>query len=116
MKKHLTLSLALTLSVVLSAQTIQEIATGAGYQKQSFVHLATGAEKQVNNTAWDIAFTVFGQQDAGVFVNESSGTSMGQSLAATEVYYALTDNFDDPIDPTSLTDFQLFNNKKLLPK
>ncbi len=112
MKQLLTLSGAFLLSAALSAQTIQEIATGAGYQKQSFIHLSTGTEKQVNNTAWDIAFTVFGQQDAGIFVNESSGTSMGQALPATELYYALTDNFDDPIDPASLIDFQLFNTEK----
>ncbi|MCY7328218.1 MAG: T9SS type A sorting domain-containing protein, partial [Saprospiraceae bacterium] len=112
MKKHLTFSLALSLTVALSAQSIQELATGAGYQKQSFVNLATGTEKQVNNTAWDIAFTVFGQQDAGIFVNESAGSSMGAALPATELYYALTDNFDEVIDPASLTDFQLFNSER----
>jgi len=112
MKKYLAFSLAFSLTAALSAQSIQELATGAGYQKQSFVHLATGTEKQVNNTAWDIAFTVFGQQDAGIFVNESAGSSMGAALSATELYYALTDNFDEVIDPASLTDFQLFNSER----
>ena len=65
------------LAIHAQSQTVQEIATGAGYQKQSFISLSAGTEKLVNNTAWDIAFTVFGQQDAGVFVNESSGSSMG---------------------------------------
>ncbi len=112
MKQLLTLSLALSLSAALFAQDVQEIATGAGYQKQSFVNLSTGIEKLVDNTAWDMAFTVFGQQDAGVFVNESSGTSAGQPVASTEVYQALTDNFDDVIDATSLTDFRLYNSEK----
>jgi hypothetical protein len=94
------------------SQTIQEIATGAGYQKQSFVNLATGTEKLVANSAWDIAFSVYGQQDAAIFVNESSGTSMGNALPQVELYDALTENFDDQPDPTVVADFRLYNSEK----
>lgn len=94
------------------SQTVQEIATGAGYQKQSYLQLSSGIEKQVNNATWDIAFSVYGQQDAGVFVNESSGSSMGQSLPQVELYDALTDNFEEVPDPTLLTDFRLYNTEK----
>lgn len=94
------------------SQTIQEIATGAGYQKQSFVNLSAGTESLIANTAWDIAFSVFGQQDAGIFVNESSGSSMGQPLPALELYDALTDNFADQPDPSVLEDYRLYNAEK----
>lgn len=95
-----------------SAQTIQEIATGAGYQKQSFVNLSAGTEKQVTSSVWDIAFSVFGQQDAGIFINESAGTSMGQPQPLVQVFDALTDDFTDQPDPASLVDYQLFNGEK----
>ncbi len=112
MKKIAAISFAICLTAAVSAQTTQEISTGAGYQKQSFVNLSAGTEKQVANTAWDLAFTVSGQQDAGVFINESSGSSMGQPLPLPEVYDALTDNFDDQPDPATILDFQLFNTEK----
>ncbi len=80
------------------AQTFQEISTGAGYNKQSFIKLEDNSQKQVNNESWDLAFTAFGFQDAGIFINESSGSSMGQNLPQTELYYALTDDFNAPID------------------
>lgn len=112
MKKIVTISLAVCLAAAVSAQTVQEISTGAGYQKQSFVNLSAGTEKEVANTAWDIAFTVYGQQDAGVFVNESSGSSMGMPLPLVEVFDALSDNFSDEPDPAILIDYQLFNTEK----
>ena len=112
MKKIAAITIAACLATALSAQTIQHISTGAGYQKQSFVNLTTGTEKQVNNTAWDIAFTVYGQEDAGVFANESSGSSMGMPLPPIEVYDALTDNFNEQPDPGTLVDLPLFNKEK----
>ncbi|MBC7777298.1 MAG: T9SS type A sorting domain-containing protein [Phycisphaerae bacterium] len=112
MKKIATISFAVCLSVAISAQTVQKISTAAGYQKQSYVNLSAGTEKQVANTAWDIAFTVYGQQDAGVFANESSGSSMGAPLPLVEIYDALTDNFNDQPDPAGLLDYPLFNKEK----
>lgn len=110
--KQFTLLLAgLVLAAQLAAQTTQSISTGAGYQKQSYVNLLAGTEKQVNNTAWDIAFSVNGQQ-AGIFFNESAGTSMGQPQAEVDVFYALTEDFNEQPDPGSLTDFQLYNSEK----
>jgi hypothetical protein len=112
MKKIVTISFAVCLAAAVSAQSIQEISTGAGYQKQSFVNLSTGTETQVANTAWDIAFTVYGQQDAGVFANESSGSNMGLPLPLVELYDALTDNFNEEPDPASLVEYPLFNTEK----
>lgn len=111
--KKLALSIpAVLATALLSGQAIQEISTGTGYQKQSYVQLGTGAQKQVNNTAWDIAFTVFGQQDAGIFINESSGSSMGQALPVVELYYALTDDFSSEPDPVLLEELYLLNSEK----
>lgn len=96
----------------LFGQSFQQISTGAGYQRQSFINLAAGTEKQVLNTAWDIAFTVYGQQDAGIFINESAGSSMGQPQAAVELYDAQTTDFSAQPNPDSLRDFRLFNRER----
>ena len=112
MKKIATILSAVCLTTAISAQTIQQISTGAGYQKQSFINLSAGTQKQVTNTTWDIAFTVYGSQDAGVFINESSGSSMGSPLPLIEIYDALSDNFSEQPDPAFLTDFQLLNTEK----
>ncbi|MEI6411027.1 MAG: HmuY family protein, partial [Bacteroidota bacterium] len=112
MKNLSIAALACLFAANLSAQTNQTIATGSGYQKQSYVKLSAGTEKQVANTIWDIGFSVFGQQDAGVFVNESEGSSMGVSLPEVELYDALTDNFDEQPDPAFLEIFRLYNTEK----
>lgn len=112
MKKFTLSCFGLLLAFSLFSQTYQEISVGAGYQKQSFVKLTNDTETQVNNTAWDIAFSVFGLQDGGIFINESAGTVMGQPQASLELYYALTDNFDDQPIPADLEDFPLYNAEK----
>jgi hypothetical protein len=94
------------------AQTTQEISVGAGYQKQSFVNLAANTEKQVASNTWDIAFSVFGSADAGIFVNESSGSNMGQAQPTTEVFVTFSEDFSEAPDPSALTDFQAFNEEK----
>jgi hypothetical protein len=94
------------------AQTTQEISVGAGYQKQSFVNLAANTEKQVASNTWDIAFSVFGSTDAGIFVNESSGSSMGVAQPTTEVFATFSDDFSETPDPSAQTDFQAFNDEK----
>jgi Secretion system C-terminal sorting domain/HmuY protein len=111
MKQFSILTAFLAVTIQVNSQNIQEIATGAGYQKQSYVNLSAGTEKLVNNTAWDIAFAVSSPQEAGVFVNESAGTSMGSPLPQVELYDALSTSFDEQPDPTSLTSFRLYNKE-----
>ncbi len=84
------------------SQTIQEISTGAGYKKQAFVNLKTGLQTSVADNGWDIAFSTQGQQDAGIFLNESSGSSMGVALARVEAWSSFASWADvlDPADPT----------------
>jgi len=76
MKKVFLLSAVLAfLSPLAQAQTIQ-ISSGQAYLKQTFYSLTNDATTTINNADWDIAFTVFGQQDAGVFINEAAGTGV----------------------------------------
>ncbi|MBL0100759.1 MAG: T9SS type A sorting domain-containing protein [Saprospiraceae bacterium] len=111
MLNKITLFFILVSSLSGFGQGHQEISTGNGYNKQSFVKLSENTQKQVPNDAWDLAFTAFGVQDAGIFINESSGSSMGQNLPQTELYYANTDDFY-----TSLTalDLNIISAKKYL--
>lgn len=94
------------------AQSFQEISTGAGYNKQSFIRLSNGSEKQVNNDSWDLAFTAFGFQDAGIFINESAGSVMGQNLPLTELYYAQTNDFNASIDIEAIKNQKYLNSEK----
>ncbi len=94
MQRIFTLIFSLITLNSLLAQDLQQISCGAGYNQQSYVRIADGTEKKVNNNAWDLMFTAFGFQDAGIFINESSGSSMGQNLPQTELYYANTSDFN----------------------
>lgn len=108
MKKQI-LSLAFTfMAFSMMAQSFQEISVGAGYNNQSFVRLADDFQSQSPNDAWDIAFTVdaFG---AGIFINESAGSSMGQAFPAIELYDAQSEDFSATPDPTTLDAFRLHN-------
>lgn len=93
------------------AQTFQEISCGAGYNKQSYVSLATGEQKTVDNDAWDIAFTAYGVQDAGIFINESSGSISGQNIPVVEVYYTDDSDFNTVFDVAKLKDNSLLNDE-----
>jgi len=112
MQRILTFLVCVIIVKGLSGQTYQEISTGQGYNKQSFVRLADDYQKQVNNDAWDIAFSAFGFQDAGIFINESSGSSMGQNLPQTELYYAETDNFNATIDVEAIKNNRYLNTEE----
>ena len=111
MQKFFTFVLCFSTVFFSKAQSFQVISTGAGYNKQSFIKLNDGSQKQVNNDAWDLAFTAFGFQDAGIFINESSGSSMGQNLPLTELYYALTDDFNATIDLEAIKDYKYLNSE-----
>ena len=111
MQKYFTLLLFTISSSILFAQTPQLISCGAGYNKQSYVRLSDGTEKQVNNDSWDLAFTAFGFQDAGIFINESAGSTMGQNLPQTELYYANTSNFGAEINLSEITTTKYINSK-----
>ncbi len=111
MSKNLFLLFSFIALINSAMAQISQISTGAGYQKQTYYNLTTGTSKTVAHTTWDLAFSVYGQQDAGIFVNEAAGSSMGQSLPATEAYQAPTDNFSDVITAAQVTD-RLYNTEQ----
>ena len=97
MRFYFTFSIVFGFYLLGQSQDYQVISCGAGYNKQSYIKLFEGSQKQVANDAWDLAFTAFGYQDAGIFINESSGSSMGQNLPQTELYDAKVSDFNATI-------------------
>ncbi|MEO1259698.1 MAG: HmuY family protein [Bacteroidota bacterium] len=109
MKKQILLFTFLFTAGFLSAQTdFQLISVGAGYNLQSFVDISAGTENQSPNDAWDIAFNV-GPGSAGVLINESGGSSMGQGLPTIELYDTGSDDFSMTPDPVVFEESQLHN-------
>ncbi|MFN4256786.1 MAG: HmuY family protein [Saprospiraceae bacterium] len=107
-----SVSLAVVLSgtAIFAQTTIDQISAGAGYAKAGFYKLADGTSEQVAHDAWDIAFSNLGPQHAGVFVNESSATVMGQPMPSLELYDTYLTDFTETVNPSSLTaDQRLFN-------
>lgn len=95
----------------LPAQEYQEISTGAGYSKHSFVNLSTGEQTQINHTDWDICFTIQGLTSAGIFINE--GAAINPPNVALELYGINSIDFNTVIDPSILTnDIRLYNDEQ----
>jgi hypothetical protein len=113
MKKSLTLTLIIAFIANLTNAQVQ-ISTGAGYQSQTFYTLANDGIKTIKNTEWDLAFTVYGQQDGGVFINEAAGSSQGQALPSIELYKTTAKTFQEVILESSinLKDDRLYNDEK----
>lgn len=110
MNKYLLYSVFLLLSTGLSAQVTDQVSTGAGYGKFHYYKLSDGSKQQVANDAWDLAFSNLGPLDAGIFVNESTSSSMGQPVPGVDAYQTYYSDFSEAIDPTTLTsDFLIFN-------
>jgi len=104
-KFYLLFSFILSLGFYTHAQEINMVSTGPGYGHQAYYKLSTGQVTMVKNDAWDIAFSSAGQNDAGVFINESSGT-MGGGL---ELYLAPTLDWSE-----NITDFSSFTEENRL--
>lgn len=112
MNKVITLIYALYLvsGPTIQAQSTDLLSTGSGYSKFAYYKLGDGSSQQVPNEAWDIAFSNLGAQTAGIFVNESTTSSMGQTIPGLEAYNPYVFDFNETIDPSIiLPDYQLFN-------
>lgn len=72
MKKIFTLSIFTLLITSFLAAQIDQISVGPSYSQQAYYSLSTGEIETVTNEAWDISFSAIGQQDAGIFFNESA--------------------------------------------
>ncbi len=110
MRSLLLFSVLAIINIPVYSQEFQEISCGAGYTLQSFINLETGVQTQSNNEAWDIAFSDAGQ-DAGIFINESSGTVMGIPVPSILLYNALTDDFSEIPDTQVFLNYPLFNTE-----
>lgn len=98
------------LSSALPAQNTDQISTAAGYTKFAYYKLSDGSSQQVANDAWDIAFSNLGAQIPGIFINESTSSSMGQTIPGVEAYDPYVFDFNETINPGDINpDFQLFN-------
>ena len=109
MKLSSSLLSLLFLSVSLYSQTtFDQISAGSGYAQSGYFRLSNGSSQQVAYDAWDIAFSNLSVQTAGIFINESTISSNGQTSPALEVYDALTSDFSEVLDPGLYTE-KLYN-------
>lgn len=99
--------LAFALSIPLSAQDLVQVSYGASYKNQTYYCLSDDATASLDNNSWDIAFTTFGANDAGIHLNESAVTFGAEAI----LFLAPTTNFDDPIDVADLNE-RLYNDEK----
>ncbi len=106
MKKTLVL-LAFLAPVVLGAQELVLVTYTPFYKEMSFYKMTEEEGVNVVNGSWDLVFTAFGDDDAGILINEASELSGDE----VEVYLAPTDDFEDPINPDNLS-IRLYNNEK----
>lgn len=110
MKNILTL-LILALSGAASAQSFVELACGANYSQQAYYRFDDDQTVKLGNGSWDILLTAVGFQDAGIFLNESSSSSFTDPQPELELWLAPTNDFNDPIDPSALTQ-RRYNDEK----
>lgn len=94
-----------------AAQTnTYEISAGPGYAQSGYFKLSDGSSEQVAHDAWDLAFSNLGAQQAGIFFNESTASSMGQPTPSIAVYDPIIFDFAETIDPATLSDdLRLYN-------
>jgi hypothetical protein len=113
MKNFFYTFLFILLSCHLSfTQSYLEISTGAGYNNQQYIRLSDEKLTSVKLTDWDIAFTSFGTQDAGVLFNEAAGVSFGQPPTEIEVYDTKSSDFDKVFVLDSVKANRLYNDEK----
>jgi len=81
-----------------SLAQIEQVSIGASYSQQAFYKISTGEVTQVSNSAWDIAFSNDGVQDAGVFINESASFM----ASPVKLFVAETTDWDEAITNTAV--------------
>lgn len=98
----------LSLSTLVSQ--VDQISLGENYSQQAYYNLETGEVTTIKNTSWDIAFSNLGQQDAGIFINESASLVGG----VLKLYSTDVTDWSTPITDTSIfTDSNiLYNNEE----
>lgn len=107
MKKtlHSFVLFALLTLVNQSFAQIEQVSVGSPYVQQAYYKISTGEVTQINNDAWDIAFSNDGFTDAGIFINESASLN-GSPL---KLFVATTTDWNEPI-----TDLSAFTDENIL--
>lgn len=94
MKTHLLLLFTVLTIQSGLAQDFIPLSIGEGYTNQLFYDLDTDESVELKTSDWDLIFTTFGLQDAGIHFNEASATTFNMPAASIELYLADTNNFD----------------------
>lgn len=105
MKKLILLFIPSLLSIAtIYAQDFVEVSTGAGYQNQAYFRLSDNQVNQLANESWDLAFSVTGQFNVGVAINESTTSITGAPAAELLVFQTSLTDFSATMDSTHLGD------------
>ncbi len=105
--KRILFPLALLTTLSLSAQDLVQVSYGPSYKNQTYYQLSDDATASLDNNTWDIAFTTYGENIAGIHLNESTVTFGDEAV----LYLAPSTNFDDPILVADLSE-RLYNDEK----
>lgn len=95
MNRLLYIVLAVLSLIKANGQNFVEISVGQGYSKYSYYRLTDNTQASIDDDSWDLAFSAFGFQDAGVFLNEGSASNFQAPVPELELYAAPTNNFND---------------------
>jgi len=96
----------LLVAIMLYAQLMNaqfdQVSMGTNYMNHVYYNLETGDTTQVANDSWDLAFDVFSQRDAGIFINEAVGSTMTDPLPELELYITDVTDFELEIDTSNI--------------
>lgn len=110
MKTRCTLLLLIICSLVQLQAQVEQVSVGKDYSQQAYYELSTGEVTTIDNDAWDIAFSALGQQDAGIFINESSPYSQ----AGVTLFASNTTDWTEAITDTNIfVDSLILRNEEL---
>lgn len=111
MQRYLSLFFMLLGINGLSAQSFRQVSTGNSYSQQTFFQLGDEEVTVLANETWDLAFTAFGLQDAGIHLNESAPLSSDNAAPGLELYLAPSADFANEIIPEELSQ-RLYNTEE----
>ncbi len=106
MKKFLPVVFCLLVSPVFSQEFVQ-VSYGMSYAQHAFYRISDDGTVNIGNNAWDMAFTTTGSGVAGIHLNETAVVFGTEAV----LYLAQTSDFNETIDPASLTE-RLLNDEQ----
>ena len=110
MKNILFTTFIFATSISLSAQSFVQVSMGAGYAQQAYYRLSDDNVEQVANENWDLAFSMIGQTDVGVSINESTTSVTGMPAPELKLFLTNASDFSEAIDTSSFGD-RLYNDE-----